>query len=49
MDENGRFLEQGNANIEIKAGSGIREQMEFQILIHTTDFSIKILVKIYFI
>jgi len=27
-DENGRFLNKGNSNIEIKAGSGIREQME---------------------
>jgi len=27
-DENGRFLNKGESNIEIKAGSGIREQME---------------------
>lgn len=27
-DENGRFLNKGQSNIEIKAGSGIREQME---------------------
>jgi hypothetical protein len=27
-DENGRFLNKGKSNIEIKAGSGIREQME---------------------
>jgi hypothetical protein len=40
-DENGRFLNKGNANIEIKAGSGIREQMEISNTTTYNRFSIR--------
>lgn len=42
-DENGRFLNKGNANIEIKAGSGIREQMEVSNTISYNTFSMRML------
>jgi hypothetical protein len=42
-DENGRFLNKGNANIEIKAGSGIREQMEVSNTTTYNRFSIRLL------
>lgn len=42
-DENGRFLNKGNANIEIKAGSGIREQMEVSNTITYNRFSISLI------
>lgn len=42
-DENGRFLNKGNANIEIKAGSGIREQMEVSNTVTYNRFSVRIL------
>lgn len=42
-DENGRFLNKGKSNIEIKAGSGIREQMEVSNVIYYNKFSIRIL------
>ncbi len=42
-DENGRFLNKGNANIEIKAGSGIREQMEVSNTITYNIFSMRML------
>lgn len=42
-DENGRFLNKGNANIEIKAGSGIREQMEVSNTITYNVFSMRML------
>ena len=42
-DENGRFLNKGNANIEIKAGSGIREQMEVSNTTTYNKFSIRLL------
>ena len=42
-DENGRFLNKGNANIEIKAGSGIREQMEVSNTITYNLFSMRLL------
>jgi hypothetical protein len=42
-DENGRFLNKGNANIEIKAGSGIREQMEVSNTITYNIFSMRLL------
>lgn len=42
-DENGRFLNKGNANIEIKAGSGIREQMEVSNTTTYNRFSIRML------
>lgn len=42
-DENGRFLNKGNSNIEIKAGSGIREQMEVSNTITYNRFSIRLL------
>lgn len=42
-DENGRFLNKGNANIEIKSGSGIREQMEVSNYETYNRFSIRIL------
>ena len=41
-DENGRFLNKGNANIEIKAGSGIREQMEVSNTVTYNNFSIRL-------
>lgn len=42
-DENGRFLNKGNSNIEIKAGSGIREQMEVSNTVTYNKFSIRML------
>ena len=42
-DENGRFLNKGNANIEIKAGSGIREQMEVSNTITYNIFAMRML------
>ena len=42
-DENGRYLNKGNANIEIKAGSGIREQMEVSNTITYNIFSMRML------
>lgn len=42
-DENGRFLNKGESNIEIKAGSGIREQMEVSNTTTYNKFSMKIL------
>ena len=42
-DENGRFLNKGNSNIEIKAGSGIREQMEVSNTTSYNTFSIRML------
>jgi len=42
-DENGRFLNKGNSNIEIKAGSGIREQMEVSNTITYNRFSMRLL------
>jgi hypothetical protein len=42
-DENGRFLNKGNANVEIKAGSGIREQMEVSNTTTYNRFSIRLL------
>jgi len=41
-DENGRYLNKGNANIEIKAGSGIREQMEVSNSVTYNRFSIRL-------
>jgi hypothetical protein len=42
-DENGRFLNKGKSNIEIKAGSGIREQMEVSNTTYYNKFSIRLL------
>lgn len=42
-DENGRFLNKGKSNIEIKAGSGIREQMEVSNTTTYNTFSIRML------
>lgn len=42
-DENGRYLNKGNANIEIKAGSGIREQMEVSNTTTYNRFSIRLI------
>lgn len=42
-DENGRFLNKGNSNVEIKAGSGIREQMEVSNTTTYNTFSIRML------
>lgn len=42
-DENGRFLNFGNAGITIKAGSGIREQMEVSNTISYNRFSMRLL------
>lgn len=42
-DENSRYLNKGNANIEIKAGSGIREQMEVSNTTTYNKFSIRLL------
>tara|TARA_R110000851_G_scaffold296262_3_gene451356 strand:+ start:5640 stop:7148 length:1509 start_codon:yes stop_codon:yes gene_type:complete len=42
-DENGRFLNKGKSNIEIKAGSGIREQMEVSNTTTYNRFSISLL------
>ncbi|MGK2864889.1 MAG: hypothetical protein ACSLE0_23355 [Chitinophagaceae bacterium] len=42
-DENGRFLNKGKSNIEIKAGSGIREQMEVSNTTSYNTFSIALL------
>lgn len=42
-DENGRFLNKGTSNIEIKAGSGIREQMELSNTHTYNRFSIRLL------
>lgn len=42
-DENGRYLNKGNANIEIKAGSGIREQMEVSNTTYYNRFSIRLI------
>lgn len=42
-DENGRFLNKGQSNIEIKAGSGIREQMEVSNTITYNRFSMRLL------
>lgn len=40
-DENGRYLNKGNSNIEIKAGSGIREQMEVSNVQTYNKFSLR--------
>lgn len=42
-DENSRYLNKGNSNIEIKAGSGIREQMEVSNTVTYNLFSIQLL------
>lgn len=42
-DENGRFLNKGQSNVEIKAGSGIREQMEVSNTITYNRFSMRLL------
>lgn len=42
-DENGRYLNKGNANIEIKAGSGIREQSDVSNTVTYNRFSIRLL------
>ena len=42
-DENGRFLNMGNAGVTIKAGSGIREQMEVSNTISYNRFSMRLL------
>lgn len=42
-DENGRFLNFGKSNITIKAGSGIREQMEVSNTIFYNDFALRII------
>lgn len=42
-DENGRFLNKGKSNIEVKAGSGIREQIEVSNTTEYNFFSISIL------
>ena len=42
-DENGRFLNKDASNIEIKAGSGIREQMEVSNTITYNRFSMRLL------
>jgi hypothetical protein len=42
-DSNGRFLNKGKSNIEIKAGSGIREQMEVSNTTTYNRFSISML------
>lgn len=42
-DENGRFLNKGNSNIEIKSGSGIREQMEVSNTTSYNTFSIRLI------
>lgn len=42
-DENGRFLNKGKSNIEIKAGSGIREQIEVSNTVYYNTFSIRLL------
>ena len=42
-DERGRFLNTGNSNITIKAGSGIREQMEVSNTITYNRFSIALI------
>ena len=42
-DQNGRFLDFGKSNITIKAGSGIREQMEVSNTTSYNNFSIRLL------
>jgi hypothetical protein len=42
-DSNGRFLNKGKSNISIKAGSGIREQMEVSNTTTYNKFSIRLL------
>jgi hypothetical protein len=42
-DQSGRFLNKGKSNIEIKAGSGIREQMEVSNVTYYNKFSIRML------
>jgi hypothetical protein len=42
-DSNGRFLNKGESNIEIKAGSGVREQMEVSNTTSYNRFSIRLL------
>lgn len=42
-DDNGRFLNKGKSNIEIKAGSGIREQIEVSNTTYYNRFSIRLL------
>ena len=42
-DENGRFLNKGKSNIEIKSGSGIREQIEVSNTVSYNTFSISML------
>ena len=42
-DQNGRFLNKGKSNIEIKAGSGIREQMEVSNTSYYNTFSVRLL------
>lgn len=42
-DQNGRFLNKGTSNIEIKAGSGIREQMELSNTETYNVFSLRLL------
>lgn len=42
-DENGRFLNFGNSGVTVKAGSGIREQMEVSNTISYNRFSMRLL------
>mgnify|MGYP005842317173 CR=1 FL=1 len=42
-DTNGRFLNKGKSNLEIKAGSGIREQMEVSNTTGYIHFSIRLI------
>lgn len=42
-DQNGRHLNTGKSNITIKAGSGIREQMEVSNTVFYNDFSLRFL------
>jgi len=42
-DQNGRFLNTGKSNITVKAGSGIREQMEVSNTVYYNDFSLRFL------
>ena len=42
-DDNGRYLNKSEANIEIKAGSGIREQMEVSNTTSYSTFSLRLL------
>jgi hypothetical protein len=42
-DDNGRFLNKGKSSVDIKAGSGIREQMEVSNTTHYNTFSLRLL------